>query len=177
MVRTRQESNCWCTRAAPVPGCTNNNNARRACLLSSLQCLLTLSVRTACWHLLALFFGIESLALVRLKDALVSDAGLLIALHLRAVSDRLNWAANEVLGGKDAFAVMVCSLVSAAVSGRLLEHCEREEFSRLARGVVQHVLNHGKTRLANDVAVQGQACGSFEVMLSLAGALQELDVQ
>lgn len=94
------------------------------------------------------------------------------------MSDRLEWAAKEVLGGKDAFAVMVSSLVSAAVSGRLLAPCKRLEFSQLARGVVQHVLDHSTTRLVNDLAAhQGDACGSFDVMLCLAGAMQELDVQ
>lgn len=86
------------------------------------------------------------------------------------MSDRLEWAAKEVLGGKDAFAVMICSLVSAAVPGGLMSQAtpaEREEFARLARGVLQHVRDHSRSRLAKPSA-------SCDVVLALAAALRHV---
>jgi hypothetical protein len=40
---------------------------------------------------------------------------LLLPLHCRALADRLKWAITEVLGGKEAFTLMLCSLLTTAL--------------------------------------------------------------
>jgi hypothetical protein len=81
---------------------------------------------------------------------------------------------SEVLGGKEAFMLMLCSLVSAALPGRQLPSNEQAEFVQVAQKVLDGVLQQSRTQLARACAAQEH--GSSQVLLSLGAAMQLLQV-
>ncbi|KAF6262020.1 hypothetical protein COO60DRAFT_1636231, partial [Scenedesmus sp. NREL 46B-D3] len=91
-----------------------------------------------------------------------------------ALADRLKWAITEVLGGKEAFTLMLCSLVSAALPGKQLPKHEQAEFMQVAQKVLDGVLQQSRTQLARACAAQEQ--GGVRVLLSLGAAMQLLQV-
>lgn len=103
-------------------------------------------------------------------------------LFCRALAERLKWAFSDVLGGKEAFTLMLCSLVSVALPGKQLRSEERADFVRVAQTVldgvhplvVQHVLQLKDSLLPEACAAQEQI--GAQVLLSLGAALQLLQV-
>jgi hypothetical protein len=100
---------------------------------------------------------------------------LLLLLHCRALAERLKWAITEVLGGKEAFTLMLCSLVSAALPGKQLLSNEQAEFVAVAQQVLDGMLQQSRSQLARACAAQEQG-GSQQVLLSLGAAMQLLQV-
>lgn len=93
----------------------------------------------------------------------------------RAVADRVDWAAREVAGGKDAFVLLMCSLVNAALPGHALLQPGAEAakaFAQSARRVLEHVAQAGRPRWAGAAAEAGSDVS--EVVLSLAAAMREV---
>uniref|UniRef100_A0A383WPY4 Uncharacterized protein n=1 Tax=Tetradesmus obliquus TaxID=3088 RepID=A0A383WPY4_TETOB len=101
---------------------------------------------------------------------------------MKALAERLKWAFSDVLGGKEAFTLMLCSLVSVALPGKQLRSEERADFVRVAQTVldgvhplvVQHVLQLKDSLLPEACAAQEQI--GAQVLLSLGAALQLLQV-
>lgn len=97
----------------------------------------------------------------------------LCCVPCRALAERVEWACREVLGGKEALAIVLSSLVSAAVAGKQLPAAEQQVFKQVALSVLDSVLKDNKAQLANTCASQ-QGCS--EVLLSLGLAMQQLKV-
>ena len=89
----------------------------------------------------------------------------------RALSQRQKWAAEDMLGGgKEAAALLVSSLVHAALVGKQLQsQSEVQEFKEAAKPVLDFLLEQVKARLAKECS---QGVGYSVVLFSLGSALR-----